>query len=98
MDDLEQILGYRDAAAPVGPLRHLGPDLLVMPFWTPSFCAALIRAAEAVGAFDAQPGDPVPGDEVSLAVISPRLYAHVEADLGRRVWPVLQQEWPFIEY
>jgi len=22
----------------------------------------------------------------------------VEADLGRRVWPVLQQEWPFIEY
>jgi hypothetical protein len=102
MDDLVRILGYRDAHDPAfhpdSPPRVVGPDLLAVPFWTPSFCTALIRAAEATGAFEPQPDDPVPGDEVSLAVISPRLYGLVEADLGRRIWPVLQHEWPYIEF
>ena len=102
MDDLERILGYRDAADPAltpdTEPRVIGNELLAIPFWTPTFCQSLIRAAEAVGAFEPQPDDPVPGHEVSLAVISPRLYAAVEQDLGERLWPVLQQEWPYIEY
>ncbi len=102
MDDLQRILGYLDAAdtslgTASGP-RTVGQDLLAVPFWTPQFCAAIVRAAEAIGAFEPQPDDPVPGHEVSLAVISPRLFALVEADLGERIWPVLQQEWPYIEY
>ena len=60
--------------------------------------ARSIRAAEAVGAFEPQPDDPVPGHEVSLAVISPRLYAAFEQDLGRRLWPLLQTVWPYIDY
>ena len=88
MDDLQRVLGYLDAADPaLTPDTEpsvLGQDLLVVPFWTPEFCRALIRAAEAVGAFEPQPDDPVPGHEVSLAVISPKLYAAVEMDLGRR--------------
>ena len=40
----------------------------------------------------------MPGHEVSLAAISPALYRAVEADIGIRVWPQLQEQWPLIEY
>ena len=64
----------------------------------PQFCSTVIRAAEAVGAFEPQPDDPVPGHEVSLALISPRLFEAVEIDLGVRIWPQLQTVWPYIDY
>jgi hypothetical protein len=96
--DLQRLLGYRGAMDERDDLRSIGPDLLVMPFWTPSFCATVIAAAEAIGAFEPQPDDPVPGHEVSLAVISPRLFAAVQDDLAGRVWPVLQREWPYVDF
>lgn len=96
-DDLERILGYLDAQAD-GELRMLHDDIVVFPFWTPNFCRAVIRAAEAVGAFEPQPDDPVPGHEVSLAAISPALYAAFEIDLGMRAWPMFQTIWPLVEY
>lgn len=99
LDDLERVLAYRDAVDQDAPdATEIAPDVLVMPFWTPAFCAAVVRAAEAVGGFGAQPDDPVPGQEVSLAAISPRLFAAVEHDIGTRVWPVLQRSWPYIDY
>ena len=95
--DLARILRYDDAVDDRhAPVEALGPDLAVVPFWTPSFCGTLIRAAEATGGFGPQPDDPVPGHEVSLAVISPRLFAHVEADLSARVVPGLRRWWPTI--
>jgi len=94
-DDLQQIFGYRGAADDAEGVRVIGNEVLVVPFWTPTFCATLIRAAEAVGAFEP---DPVPGHEVSLAVISPRLFEQVEVDLGVRIWPQLQVVWPYIDY
>ena len=97
-DDLQQIFGYRGAADDAEGVRVIGNEVLVVPFWTPAFCATLIRAAEAVGAFEPQPDDPVPGHEVSLAVISPRLFEQVEVDLGVRIWPQLQVVWPYIDY
>lgn len=97
-DDLQRVLGYRDAIDEGTGLRELGPELFVLPCWTPEFCAAIVRAAESVGAFEPQPNDPVPGHEVSLAVISPRLFANVEADLGERIWPQLQTQWPYVDY
>ena len=97
-DDLQQIFGYRGAADDAEGVRVIGNEVLVVPFWTPTFCARLIRAAEAVGAFEPQPDDPVPGHEVSLAVISPRLFEQVEVDLGVRIWPQLQVVWPYIDY
>jgi hypothetical protein len=96
-DDLERVLGYRDAGDDRTGITELGPDLLVVPFWTPAFCAAIVRAAELVG-YGSDPHDPVPGHEVSLAAISPRLYDAVQADLGTRIWPQLQQVWPLIDY
>ncbi len=97
-DDLQQIFGYRGAADEREGVQVVGAEVLVVPFWTPEFCATVIRAAEAVGAFEPQPDDPVPGHEVSLAVISPRLFEHVEVDLGVRIWPQLQTVWPYIDY
>lgn len=97
IDDLERVLGYRDAVDERVGVSELGPDLLVVPFWTPRFCQAIIRAAGLVG-FAADPGDPVPGHEVSLAAISPSLYQVVQDDLGVRIWPQLQEVWPLIDY
>jgi hypothetical protein len=98
-EDLERLLGYVDAAdTGVAGIAEVGPDLYQLPFWRPDFCALVIRAAEAVGAFGADPDDPVPGHEVSLATISPALFEAVQNDLGRRIWPELRSVWPLIEY
>ena len=98
-DDLTMILTYagavdaRDGAAIV----EVAPDIYQLPFWTPAFCAAVVRAAELIG-FEPDPDDPVPGHEVSLATISPVLFAAVQDDIGMRVWPKLRAVWPLIEY
>jgi hypothetical protein len=97
LDDLDRVLGYRGAVDEQGVVTALAPDLMILPFWRPSFCAAVVRAAELVG-FAAHPEDPVPGHEVSLAAISPRLYEAVQDDLGRRIWPRLRTVWPLIDY
>lgn len=100
MSDLENLLGYvgaregGDAPVPV----EVAPDILTMPFWTPEFCALVVRAAEATGAFAPDPDDPVPGHEVSLAAIAPALYAHLENDIGRRMWPAIRRWWPLVDY
>ena len=98
VDELQQILGYSDAVDDRPGCRELAPDLLVLPFWTPEFCATVIRAAELVGAFEPSPDDPVPANEVSLAAISPRLFEAVEQDIGARIWPQLRETWPCIDY
>lgn len=98
-DDLTMLLTYEgaidDGSDP--DATEVAPDIYVMPFWTPAFCSAVIRAAELIG-FEPDPDDPVPGHEVSLASISPALYRAVEADVGMRVWPELLRHWPLIEY
>jgi hypothetical protein len=102
LDDLVRVLGYRDAVdgdgdgGDGGPVE-VAPEIYELAFWTPTFCAAVVRAAEAVG-FTPDPDDPVPGHEVSLASISPALFQRAEIDIGTRIWPLLQQVWPLIEY
>jgi hypothetical protein len=97
-DDLQQLLGYRGAIDERLGVEIVGPDLLVVPCWTPQFCATVVRAAEALGVFEPQPDDPVPGHEVSLANISPRLFEAVQEDFGSRIWRQLQFVWPYIDY
>lgn len=96
--ELEQILGYQGAVDDRVGCEEVASEIFQLPFWTPSFCATLIRAAEATGGFEPHPDDPVPGYEVSLAAISPRLFEAVQYDVAVRVWPQLQQVWPLIEY
>jgi len=95
--ELEQLLGYRGAVDERGGISEVGPELYVVPFWKPDFCATVIRGAEAVG-FEPNPEDPVPGHEVSLATISPALFQAVQDDIGARIWPQLRSVWPMIEY
>ena len=97
-DDLQRVLGYVDAVDDRPGSSELGDDIFMIPFWNPQFCQAIIRAAEVVGGFDAHAGDPVPGREISLAIISPRLFGAVEQDIGARVWPQLRDHWPLIDY
>ena len=96
--DLELILGYRDAVDSSLLIKRVAEEIFALSCWTPKFCDALIRAAELTGAFEINPNDPVPGHEVSLAVISPQLFNAVEVDFGLRIWPQLLQQWPLIDY
>ena len=96
--DLERVLGYREATDSSVAISKVADEIYSLSCWTSEFCAALIRAAEATGAFTVDLNDPVPGCEVSLAVISPQLFGAVEADFGARIWPQLQQQWPQIDY
>lgn len=98
--DLQQILGYQGAIPDddADELIEIGDEMYRTTFWTPAFCDTVIRAAEAVGAFEQHDDDPVPGHEVSLAVISPALFEHVQTDLGVRLWPRFRKAWPYIDY
>ena len=97
MGNLEAILGYQGAIND-GPAQLVAPEIVQMPFWTPEFCDTVIRAAKAAGGFSPQDDDPVPGYEVSLAAISPRLFEAVENDIGARMWPAIRQWWPYVDY
>jgi len=97
-EDLQQLHGNRGISDGRTGIAEVGSDLYVVPCWTPQFCDLVVRAAEAVGVFEPQPDDPVPGHEVSLAVISPRLFEAVQEDFGVRIWPQLQTVWPYVDY
>jgi hypothetical protein len=73
--------------------REIAPDIVQTGFWTPRTCAAVVRASEAAAAWGSDDDDPVPGLEVSLATLNPRLFAQVEADLERAVLPRWRMVW-----
>ena len=91
------ILAY-DGAQQSGAALEVASEIVCMPFWTPEFCDAVIRAGQAAGGFVHQPDDPVPGHEISLAAISPRLFEALENDIGARMWPAIRQWWPYVDY
>jgi hypothetical protein len=97
MGDLEAVFGY-DGAVRNGQPEMVAPEIIQMPFWTPEFCSTIIRAAQAAGGFAPDDDDPVPGYEISLAAIAPRLFESVERDIGVRLWPALRQWWPLVDY
>jgi hypothetical protein len=93
-NELALVLGYEGAARSDGGVLVVAPEILVTSLWTLEMCAAVIRAAEACGAWGSDVDDPVPGLEVSLATISPRLFAHVEEHLEREIVPRWRTVWP----
>lgn len=86
------VAGYR-GAVDAGALRVVAPEIVQLPFWTPAYCRDVVDAAESLGAWSHDSDDPVPGDEISLVSISPRLFARVESDLAERVVPQLRAQW-----
>ena len=93
--DVARLLAY-DGAPAASPLVVEGDDLLSTSLWTPEMCRAVIAAAEAAGGWASDPDDPVPGREVSLATISPVLFANLEGHLRQLVLPMLRSHWPTI--
>jgi len=96
--DFEQLFGYINVVDNSNKVKKVADELLVMSCWTEEFCATIIRAAQAIDSFSTTDGDPVPGNEISLAMISPRLFENVQNDFGVRLWPQLQEHWPLIDY
>ncbi|MEP6661750.1 MAG: 2OG-Fe(II) oxygenase [Acidimicrobiales bacterium] len=93
--DLARVLAY-DGSLAASPLVTEADELLSTAFWTPEMCRAVVRAAEATGAWASDPDDPVPGREVSLAAISPVLFANLEGHVRQLVVPMLRSHWPTI--
>jgi len=85
-DHLAMLLTYAGAVDTphVAAMEEVASDIVQVPFWTPEFCAAVVRAAELVG-FEPDPDDPGPGHELSLATISPVLFGAVQHDIGVRI-------------
>ncbi len=92
--DLARVFRYDDAVDESDDWRVVASDIVQVPFWTPEFCATVVRLAEAAEMWDHDADDPVPGAEASIAALSPRLFAHVQAHVDARVMPVLAQVWP----
>ena len=98
MSSLRDFFDYSSGIDRQAGMRRVGDEMYALPFLTPSYCRALIDAAEATGAFAQDPGDPVPGVELSIARMSPVVFEAMENDIGARIWPQLQSEWEFIDY
>lgn len=98
MSSVRDFFDYAGGVDDRPDMRRVADEMFVLPFLTPAYCRALIDAAEAAGGFAHDPGDPVPGTEVSIARLSPAVFEAMENDIGARVWPRLQGEWRYIDY
>jgi hypothetical protein len=92
------MLEYRPRRIAGGLPRIVAPEILQLPFFTADAAAALVALAEDTDLWGSDPEDPVPGDEVSLTVLSPRLFARVEDHFDALVIPALRAHWPEIAW
>lgn len=81
-----------------GAPTMVAPELLHVPFFDRATAAALVTLATGTDLWGSDPDDPVPGDEVSLARLSPRLFTRVEDHLDALVVPALRVHWPEIAW
>jgi hypothetical protein len=91
---LARLLRYEGAADPDETVWMPADDILVIPFWTPPFCATIVRAAEVAGMWTSLDDQASPRSEVPLIELSPRLMALTEQDLRTRIWPLVASQWP----
>jgi hypothetical protein len=92
--DVARLFAYDAAPVHADAAREVAPDIVQTHFWTPAMCTAVVRAAEAAGAWGSDAEDPVPGHEVSIATLSPVLFAHVENHLELEILPRWRECWP----
>jgi hypothetical protein len=91
---LARLLRYEGAADPDDTVWMPADDILVVPFWTPPFCATIVRAAEVAGVWSSLDDQASPRSEVPLSELSPRLISLTEQDLRTRIWPIVASQWP----
>jgi hypothetical protein len=92
--DLARLLRYDDAVDERADVFVPAPDILLTPFWTPGFCAMIVRAAEAAAWWQSDGEGPDLRLQTSLYSISPHLFDLVAADFQARIWPRLASQWP----
>ena len=93
------MLGYVDAVDErTGVDRRIGPDLLVVPCWTPR----VLRGDRAGGRLSsASPPIPTTRCPGTRCRSPPSARASTRSSRtisGRRIWPQLQEVWPLIDY
>ena len=98
MSSLRDFFDYGAGVDERSGMRRVADEMFVLPFLSPAYCRALIDAAESTGAFEPDPGDPVPRVELSMARMSPLVFEAMENDIGVRIWPQLRAEWQYIDY
>jgi hypothetical protein len=90
--DLARVLRYDNATDGSDEVSIATSEVLISPFWTPEFCATIIRAAESAGTWVVADSHEL-SSELSLDAISPRLVALLEEDLQNRLWPLVIDHW-----
>lgn len=90
-------LAYEPRRVP-DPPAMVAPEIVQLPFLDGATCAALVELADHTDLWGSDPDDPVPGDEVSLALLTPQLFARVEDHLDAIVVPSLRAHWPEIAW
>lgn len=93
-DRLRAVLSPPPAEPTVPEVVAEAGEILRLALWPPERCQDLIELAEAHGGWGSDPTDPVPGEELSLAAVTPLLLAALEDELDRRVVPALRRHWP----
>ena len=92
-----RLLTWEDALVDPGSWREIAPDILLIPFLKPDFCADLIAAAEGVGSFRPLDADvennAAPGQEMRLNRIDPEIPRQFEAHFRERIEPALRVHW-----
>jgi hypothetical protein len=91
---LARLLRYQGAADTDETAWIAAEDIVVIPFWTPEFCATMVRSAEIVGMWSGPNDQTAPRSEVPLKVLSPRLLTLMEEDIRARIWPLVASQWP----
>jgi hypothetical protein len=90
--DLGRILRYDGAVDVSDDVALAASDILISSFWTPEFCATIIRAAESADSWVVADSHEL-SSEVRLDALSPRLVALLEDDLESRIWPLAVGHW-----
>jgi hypothetical protein len=88
------LLRYDDAVDERADVFMPAPDIVLTPFWTPAFCAMIVRAAEATAWWSSAGEGPDLRLQMSLYSISPHLLDLVATDFQSRIWPRLAALWP----
>lgn len=72
-------------------VEEIATDILLVEFWKPEFCEAIIEAADKIDQYESKPTDPVPGQELRIDAISRDLYISFCKHWKQVIQPILNE-------
>lgn len=82
---------YTDYAVFNPKVEEVANDILLIEFWKPEFCDAIIEAADKINQYESRPNDPVPGQELRVDAISRDLYISFCKHWKQVIQPILNE-------